>query len=637
MNIEDLMNVEVTSVSLQRQPLSKTAASVFVITPDDIQRSGATNIPDLLRMVPGMDVAQINSNSWAISARGLNALFSNELLVMVDGRTVYLPSFGGVFWDALDLPLEDIARIEVIRGPGGTIWGANAVNGVINIITKKATDTLGGMIVAGGGGTDREFSTLEYGGRLRKSVDYRAYAKYFNEESLEAPAGGSNGDGWHSLRGGFRADASLSVRDTVTFQGDMYSNRKSAATTYLPSLASPSPVDTEMQENFSGGFFQSLWNHTISDTSSTQLSLTFDRYARIDQLSESRNSLELAFQHNFAWGERQNIIWGLGYQYSSYDTRGSLLVSFQPAARDYNLYSGFIQDEITLAPEKFYFTLGTKLEQHYYSGFLAMPSARLTWTPNNANTVWAAVSLSRCTPSDLNVSYRTNLGGTFGPGGTLVELSGIGNPQLQTENLLAYEAGYRASLTKQLSVDLASYFNRYDHQMTIDLSTPFFESQPAPPHMVLPLVYQNLMYGESHGVEVFSDWRVTQHWFLSPGYAFEQMHMHLDPGSSESADVNAAQGNSPVHSAQLRSHYVLPYGLSWDVSAFYVGRLADPVIPSYTRLDTQLSWQWREGITFSAVGQNLLKDGNQQFIDGTGIARSALIQRTAYAKITWRF
>ena len=243
MNIEDLMNVEVTSVSRQRQPLSKTAAADYVITPDDIQRSGATNIPDLLRMVPGMDVAQINSNSWAISARGLNGLFSNELLVMVDGRTVYLPSFGGVYWDALDLPLEDIARIEVIRGPGGTIWGTNAVNGVVNIITKKASDTQGAMVVLGGGGAHREFSTVQYGGQLGKSVSYRAYTKYFNEESLESPVGDSNGDGWHSLRGGFRADSTLSAKDTLTFQGDIYSNRQGAPTSYLPSLTSPATVD----------------------------------------------------------------------------------------------------------------------------------------------------------------------------------------------------------------------------------------------------------------------------------------------------------------------------------------------------------------------------------------------------------
>jgi iron complex outermembrane recepter protein len=637
MNIEDLMKVEVTSVSRQQQSLSKTAAAVFVITQDDIQRSGATNIPDLLRMVPGVQVAQINANSWAISVRGLNGLFSNDVVVMVDGRTVYVPTFGGVFWDSLDLPLEDIARIEVIRGPAGTVWGANAVNGLVNIITKKASETQGALVVAGAGGTDREFSTLQYGGHVGNSFDYRAYTKYFNEESLESPSGGSMDDGWHSLRGGFRADDTVTANDTLTFQGDIYSNRKGAATTYLPSLESPVPVPVYQQVDFSGGFFQTFWNHTISDRSSTQLDVSFDRYTRLDALGETRDTLDIQFQHDFAWGTRQDIVWGLEYRYSSYDTRGSLLVSMDPASRSYNIYSGFVQDEFAILPDKLYFTIGTKLEQHYYSGLLPMPSARLAWTPDAKNTLWASVSLAEETPPDVDVSLRNNLGGTPGPGGTLLELEVLGNPDLETENLLAYEAGYRASLTKKLSLDLALFYNHYDNEITTDPGTPFFTATPAPPHLVLPLIYHSLMHGDSQGAEIFSDWRVNEHWILSPGYAFEDIHMHLEPDTHDTAAVSAAQGSSPVNSAQLRSHYVLPRGFSWDASAFYVGRLADPVIPSYTRLDTQLNWQCREGLVFSVVGQNLLKQNHLEFIDSLEIARSSLMQRTGYAKLTWHF
>jgi iron complex outermembrane receptor protein len=636
MNLEDLMKVEVTSVSRQQQSLSSTAAAVFVISQDDIQRSGANNIPDLLRMVPGLQVAQINANSWAISARGMNGLFSNELMVMVDGRTVYVPTFGGVFWDALDLPLEDIARIEVIRGPTGTIWGANAVNGLINIITKKAGETQGAMVVAGAGGTQREFSILQYGGQLPHSIDYRVYAKYFNNESLDSPGGGSMGDGWHSLRGGFRIDASLSAGNTLTFQGDVYSDREGAPTSYLYSLASPAPSSVNLQEDFSGGFFQTVWTHTISKSSSLQFGFTLDRYARMDAVGETRDTLDFELQHNFSWGARQNIVWGLDYRYTTYNARGSLLISLQPSADDHNLYSGFVQDEIALLPRKVYLTLGTRVEQNYYAGLLAMPSARLAWTPDANNTFWCSVGLGVRTPAETDVGERLNLGGFSGPGGTLTELSQVGNPNFQPENLVGYDAGYRANLNPQLSFDLAAYFDLYDHQSTYDPGALYFEPSPLP-HLVLPLIEHNSIYGEAHGLEISTDWRVTDRWILSPSYTFEVMHMHLNQGSFDVTDLQAAQGSNPNHSAVLRSHYALPHALSWEVSAFYVGRLADPVISSYTRLDTQLSWQWKEGVTLSVVGQNLLKRDHLEFVDDTRDERSAFMQRSAYAKLTWHF
>lgn len=636
MNIEDLMKVEVTSVSKTRQTLSQTAAAVFVITQDDIQRSGATNIPDLLRMVPGMDVAQINSHAWGIATRGFNERFANELLVLVDGRPVYLPTFGGVFWDTLDIPLEDIERIEVIRGPGGSVWGANAVNGIINIITKRASDTQGVMVVAGAGDVHSSFGTLQYGGKFRKSLDYRAFMKYFNENALDGPSGTYIGDGWHSLRGGFRADAALTPRDNLTVQGDLYTNREGSLTFYLPSITSPAVADTYQLSDQSGGFLQTIWNHSLSDRSHTQLMISYDHYANRDMLGESRGTLDVDFQHNFNL-DRHKLIWGFDYRYSSMDTRGSLAVSLVPASRENNLYSGFVQDEIAVRPDRLYLTIGTKLEGHYYSGFFAMPSVRLAWTPNSRNTLWAAFSRAERTPSDLDHSLRVNLGALPGSTQPPTVIASFGNPSLKNEGLLAYEAGYRASLTKRLSLDLAAYYNAYDHQQTLEPSTPFFEESPAPPHIVFPLVYQNLMHGETHGLEVFADWRLTSRWILSPGYAFERIHMHVEPSSQDTGAVGTAEGSSPVHSAQLRSHYQFPHGLSWDVSAFFNDRLADLAVPSYTRLDTQMTWQWKERLTLSAVGQNLAQDKHLEFVDVTAVERSSLAQRSGYAKLTWYF
>jgi iron complex outermembrane recepter protein len=311
--------------------------------------------------------------------------------------------------------------------------------------------------------------------------------------------------------------------------------------------------------------------------------------------------------------------------------------SLVPPSRDYSLYSGFVQDEIALCPQRLYLTLGTTLEHHYYAGFLALPDARLAWTPDDKNTFWAAASLAERVPADLDVSEVTNLGGFPGPGGVLTELTLLGNPKVKPEALLGYQAGYRSALGKRLSIDLALYYSHYYHQETSDPGTPFFVPSPAPPHFVLPLINNNRLWGESHGLEAFSNWKISQNWVLSPGYAFEQFHMHLDPDSSDTLDLEEAQGSNPVHSAQLLSHYVLPRGFSWDVSTYYVGRLADPVIPSYTRVDTQLTWQWKKRVSLSAVGQNLAKEHHLEFVEYTGAALSTLMQRSGFGKITWFF
>jgi iron complex outermembrane receptor protein len=636
-SLEDLMNIEVTSVSKTEQKLSRTASAVFVITQDDISRSGATNIPDLLRMVPGLDVAQINASSWAISARGLNGRLVNKLLVMVDGRTVYVPTFGGVFWDVQDLPLEDIERIEVIRGPGGSIWGANAVNGVINILTKKAAATPGAMVVAGGGNLDQGFGTMQYGGDSGKSTDYRVYAKYFNQDHMPDPAGQSGADGWHVLRGGFRADSSLSSKDTLTVLGDLYSGREGLPTTVLTSIASPGPQGILTQVNLSGGYLQSVWNHVYSSRSDTTLQLSYDRYARSDAIGETRSSLDVDFQHHYAWRERQDVVWGFDYRYSASRSAGSLTASLNPASLNTQLFSAFIEDEIVVVPERLYVTVGTKLEHHYYTGFSAMPSGRVAWTPSEHHMFWAAASHVVRTPATTDVSLRANLGAFPGPGGIPALISLFGNPHFKNEGLVAYEIGYRATVREQLSVDFAAYYNSYSDLQTTEPSAPFFEPTPTPPHLVLPLTFGNLMHGETHGLEIAANWKLTNRWTLSPGYAFERIHMHLAPTSQDTESVGEAEGDSPVHSAQLRSDVILPRGLSWGVSAYFVDRLADASVPSYTRLDTSVSWQLGERTSLSVVGQNLLRDRHEEFFDFTGTAKTTLVKRSAYAKLAWRF
>ena len=637
LSLEDLMNTKVTSVSKTEQKISRTASAIFVITAADIARSGATNIPDLLRMVPGFDVAQIDANTWAISARGLNGRFSNKLLVMVDGRTVYTPTFGGVLWDTLDLPLEDIERIEAIRGPGGAVWGANAVNGVVNIITKKAAETQGGMLVVGGGNLAQGFATAQYGGRLGKNTNYRVFTKYLNQDHLPAPADAVGFDGWHLLRGGFRTDSRLSGKDTLTLQGDLYTGQENSPSTFLPSVTSPGLQNINIEVPLSGGVLSSSWDHALSARSDTKLQISFDRYKRGDILTEERNTFAIEFQHHFVWGSRQDIVWGGGYRYTDSGTRGNLTASFSPPDLSMQLFSTFFQDEVALVPNKLYVTLGTKLEHNLYTGLTWMPSARVSWTPSTRQMFWAAISRADRTPAESDTSVRANVGGFPGAGGTPVLLAFVGNPQFKNEELTAYELGYRLALSTNLSVDFATYYSGYDHLGTTEPTAPFFEAAPSPPHLVLPFTFQNLMHGEAHGFEIAANWKVTDRWMLSPGYAFEQIHMHLNATSQDLSSAEMEQGGSPVHSAQLRSHIKLLHGIGWDASAYFVDRLESEAIPSYTRLDTGLTWRWTDGLSMSVVGQNLVKDRHLEFVDSSGVIRSTVIKRSIYAKFTWQF
>jgi len=595
LSLEDLMNTKVSSVSKTEKKLSRTASAIFVITAADIARSGATNIPDLLRMVPGVDVAQINGNTWAISVRGLNGQFSHELLVLVDGRNVYTPTFGGVLWDTLDLPLEDIERIEVIRGPGATVWGANAVNGVINIITKKAAQTQGGMLVAGAGNLDQGFGTAQYGGGLGKNTNYRVFTKYFNQDHLPAAGGGVGFDGWHLLRGGFRTDSQLSGKDNITFEGDLYAGHEN----------SPETPNINVKVPLSGGVLSSTWDHVVSARSDTRLQISFDRYKRNDILTETRHTAAVDFQHHYLWGDRQDIVWGGGYRFTTSNTVATL--SSIPPHLNMQLFSAFFQDEVALVPERVYVTLGTKLEHNQYTGFNLMPSARVSWTPSTRQMFWAAISRAERTPAEFDNSV---------------------SPNFKDEGAIAYEAGYRTTIGRDLSIDVATFYTTYDHQRT---------TEPTPAPAALLFTFQNLMHGEAHGFEIAANWKVTDRWSLSPGYAFEQIHMHLKAPSQDTSSVFEDEGSSPVHSAQVRSHVNLRHDVSWDVSVYFVDRLKSGGAPAYTRLDTGLTWRWTEALSMSVVGQDLWKDRHLEFVDNAGRVRSTLMKRSVYAKLTWQF
>jgi iron complex outermembrane receptor protein len=327
----------------------------------------------------------------------------------------------------------------------------------------------------------------------------------------------------------------------------------------------------------------------------------------------------------------------LGYLYTSSQTTGTLSITLHPADLNTQLFSSFIQDEIAIVKDRVYLTAGAKLEHNYFTGLVLMPMSRVTWTPNNRHMLWAAISHVQRTPASVDTTERINAGGFPGPGGTPVLVSIFGNPHFRNEGLVAYEMGYRTTIVKNVSIDFAAYYNDYENQKTIEPIAPFFEPAPPPPHLVLPLTYENLMYGETQGAEVAANWKVTDRWTLSPGYAFEQIHLHTSPGSMDTTSGPADEGGLPRHSAQVRSHLDLGHRTAWDTSTYFVDRLTYEKVPAYTRLDTGLSWQWSKKLSISVFGQNLLRDHHLEFIDTGGATRSTLVKRSVYAKILWQF
>jgi iron complex outermembrane receptor protein len=635
-SLKDLMNIEVTSVSKKQEKLAHTAAAIFVITAEDIRRSGATNIPDLLRMVPGLDVAQVNGSSWAVSSRGFNDQVADKLLVLIDGRTVYSPLFNGVFWDVQEVPLENIERIEVIRGPGAAIWGANAVNGVINIISKTASETQGALITGGGGTHDRGFGMAQYGGTLGGETTYRVDSENASLNHLTNLAGQNGDDGWDVYRAGFRVDSKLGAKDSLTIQGDGYTGSEGEVVAAVTSLVLPQPQVLDLRQNIGGWDILSRWDRAFSPTSQTTLQVYFDRTNRGDATyGEGRDTFDIDFQHHITWGKRQDIVWGLGFRSTSDSIRGSFRVFFTPSAVTDLLFSSFVQDEIAIRPGSLYLTLGTRLDHNPDTGFGVEPSASLAWLANDKTTFWTSISRALGTPSRKQ-DVRFNEAILPDPGGPPILESVFGFKQ-KDEAILATEIGYRTQISEHLSLDLTGFYNSYTNIESSAVGALFVEADPAPMHLVLPIFLANMLHGEGYGAEVVANWKPISRWTLSPGFSYLQLHLHHDPTSTDTTTAAAAEGSSPREQAQLRSHVEMTSRWAWDTSVYFVGRLPALQIPSYTRLDAGLTWRLRERLSFSVAGQNLLQGHHVEFSSSSQIVLSSLVKRSVYAKIVWRF
>ncbi len=636
MNIEDLMNIEITSVAKKAQKLSDAAAAIFVITSEDIRHSGATNIPELLRMVPGLEVARIDTNKWAITSRGFNGRLATKLLVLMDGRSVYSPIFSGVFWDDQDTMLEDIERIEIIRGPGAALWGANAVNGVINIITKNAKDTQGGFLSTGGGTEERGFGSVRYGGKLANDLTYRIYTKYFIRDDGVYSSGDKAEDGWHAGRAGFRVDYPKSGTDEFTFQGDIYNGREGETATVW-SLEPPYSSKIDSTTKIKGGNIIGRWTH-----SSFTLQFYYDRADHIvENVSIKCNTYDLDFNQRMPLGDSQEMMWGFGYRYSNDQTNNnSFTENFIPTSRSYALASAFIQDEIMLSKDVLRLTIGSKFEHNSFSGFEIQPSTKLIWTPDERNSLWGAVSRAVRSPSraedDASFTQRVIPANAMGSGSPLTQVLFSGNRDYDSEELLAYEIGYRLKPIDKVSVDIATFYNDYDKLRTAEPAGQSFATSPLPPHALISYTAGNKMEGYSYGVETAVDWKVIDWWHLQPAYTF--IKMHLTPYASSNYDISTQNDDVvPQHQVSLRSSMNLQKDVELDLWYRYVDELSRQKVDAYSTIDVRIGWKPLTNLELSIVGQNLLKNHHLEFRPELLDTSPSEVERSVYAKVAWQF
>lgn len=634
MSLEELMNVEVITAGKKEQPLAQVPAAVYVITQEEIRRSGATRLPELLRLAPGVQVAQINANTWAISIRGFNYRYSNKLLVMIDGRTVYSPDFSGVYWDMQNLVLEDIERIEVIRGPGGTLWGANAVNGVINVITKRAQDTQGALFTATTGSQGEAMTQARYGGQnQQKQFSYRLYGKYFREgQSPYLDRAHTAYDAWSDFIGGFRSDWQAARRDNMVFSGQIY--RTSEQQFYLAPLLEPpfsQPLNTQLKGTEANLTLK--WQHQFTGGSRSTLQTYYDHLDRFfPALGLQQQVLDIDLQHQLHLARRHEIVVGAGFRFNHENICNSDFLSFLKRTGTLNIFAGSLQDEITLRHD-LWLTAGSKFESNSYTGVEAQPGLRLLWKPYPKHALWSAVSRAVRTPSTYEEQVRINALAFPGPNGLPVLLAIFGNSRLLSEQILAYELGYRTQPTRTVSIDVAAFYDVYKDLVGLAAGQPFLELTPTPPHMVIPSTLSNNAKARTKGLEFSGTYQPLAWWRISTAYSWLEIREHAPAGSG-----NLMQpGDSPRHQFNLRSYWSLPLDLEFDTAAFYNGALSAQAVPGCVRFDTRLGWHPNKHLAFSLALQNLLHPRHPEFVQTYDVQGPAQVGRRVQGGITWHF
>jgi len=636
LSIEELMQVEVITASKKAQAVRDVPASVYVITAEDIRRMGATSIPEVLRLVPGVHVAIVDANKWAVAVRGFNGRFSNKLLILIDGRSIYTPLFSGVYWDAQPpLFMQDIERIEVIRGPGASLWGANAVNGVINIITKSAKDTQGTLWVSGGGSEEKAFGGIRLGGRIGDDGYYRAYTLYQERDALEQDrVHVRNNDARLVKRSGFRADWNRSENEDFILHGEVYGGRVGQRLS-IPDPSLPGSRTVDDRYTISGYYLMSTWNRRRGGITDT-LHLYYDHYARSPlELTEIRDTIDLSWQQRIQAGDKHDLLWGVEARYTTSRIDGRLVHSEEPRDTD-SILSVFMQDDMVLG-ERVRLVVGSKFERNRYTPWQIQPNLRLLWKQGERSVWWGAVSRAVRLPSDverhmsIDAYYEGMVSG-------LPMISRIyGSPGFHPEETTAYEVGYRCQPHHRLSLDISAFHNVYRNLRSFEPADPFVETSPVP-HLVLPVYMSNKLHGRTYGFEVSANWNVTSSWTLKMGYANLTYRLQHDPDSKDPFNLHSdSTSNTPRHQWNLGSRLNLPGGWYVDTYLFFVDRLFGmDFLPSYYRLDFTVGWHPTKDVELSLVLQNLLRRDIREF-EHPLWERESIPERAVYGRISWRF
>ena len=649
LSLEQLSQIEVTTPSKEPVKAFATPAAIFVITSEDIRRSGVTTIPEALRLAPGVEVARIDSNKWSIGIRGFGSRLARNVLVLIDGRTVYTTLLAGTYWEVQDTVLEDVDRIEVIRGPGGTIWGPNAVDGVINIITKPVKATQGLLLSGDTGTLEHGTVTARYGGSHGDDLQYRYYAKGFSR-SPEYHWDGRNFDEWFGGQTGGRVDWQRDPRNNFTFQGDFYDDRDGESVV-ATSYAAPYQQVIDDFARLSGGNFLARWDRDQGEGKNMEFQAYYDRTNRREpNFADLRDTFDLDFTQHWRFFSNNNITWGLGARFShGHDLEVVSGLTFNPSERTDRLLTAFIQDEITFVPKKLSLTVGTKLLNTNFTAFAPEPSARIMWTPTQTTSIWAAATHAVRTPSDAERDfYLTGLVAIL-PDGTPYFARFNANRNFQPEQMNGYELGFRQMLGKNLYFDIASFYNHYHDLFSEDITgTPYLEYNPTPEHYLLPAEFGNGLLGNTKGIEFSPEWRPADNWRLRLSYSFLHMSIEKSPGSLDIGTIPGIIGSSPEHQVYAESQYDLTKSLQFDFDYRYVsdlpGQMPISTVPNwyvraYSTADARFGWRLNSNLDLSFVGRNLLQPHHVEFgsdpaADSMNVALVG-IKRSVYVKLTW--
>lgn len=645
-SLEDILNVEVTSASKKKESLASVASAMFVISGKEIKQTGVTNIPDALRMVPGLQVAKIDSNKWAVSSRGFNGRFTNKLLVMIDGRTVYSPSFSGVYWDMQDIMLEDIERIEVIRGPGGTVWGANAVNGVINIITKHTADSQSNFVSVGAGNYEKAFLAARTGGKIADNSYGRLSFKANKRDNSSDQA--ENKDHWDSYRLAGRIDIRLNTNDSVSVSTEYYRGNLQQTIDHAI-YSQPYSASNDEEAEFSGFNVLTRWDHHSNINNNWSLQFYIDQTNRDEFLLEdNRKTYDIDFTQRLKFSDNHSVVWGLNYRLIDSQFESSEVINIQKEQEKNELYSAFSQLELILLPDQLAITLGTKLERNDFTGNELQPSLKLNWTVNSSTQLWSSISKAVRTPSLAEKNFDV-----FGqilpppcssppapscpPGSTFpIKVETAGTEAFQSEELIAYEIGLRLVPTRDVNLDISLFYNDYTKLRSFEVSAPTLAFTPVP-HLVSDALFVNKVTGNTQGLEIAFGWKASEKTNIDLAYNYINTDIDwLDP--IEQSQNTAA----PKHQLSLRANYDIKETLNLNLWVRHVENhtviktYQATEIEPYTTLDLHFNWQLTPTVSLSLVGQNLLDKNHLEYIQESFIEATE-IERSFYANIAVEF